>query len=634
MEARSCNLGVCEKPRITIFSEDIIQVNNSFMEMSGYSRNEILGKTISYVLNLLKINFHSILFKEKKESFLFTKSHEVRNVVISVKNSIYKNIKVYEFDEAVESRLEDKFPYLEKLSTDNDQGIAIYSCPDLILLKANEKYLETLEAPYNAKENSFGNRINEIINGFSNSEEEDMWIDAINNNKTKYLKKYRYIDCNGRKMCCDKIITPILEREALGYIVINNNNIMENDSEYVDDKDKYSNLCNIINTLDLPILTVSYPDLKIKELNNRAYCFLEALDEADNVHKDKIRVGEDILALLPTLYSMIDKACIQEIERTKSIKYINNIKLVLDGEVTYFNIFIQPSIDNGGKVSKLLMIWINVTEQVKQKVAMEKTLRIQSEFFSFISHEFKTPLNVTMSAVQAMKYICKDELTSRSLKYLNKIYTSALQQLRLVNNLLDITRAETGYLKVHKKNNDIVSMTKAIIDSVDAFAIEKDIALKFSTSIPELIIGIDDEKYERILLNLLSNAIKFTPKGKSITVIIALKDNNVSIKVKDQGIGIPIDKKETIFNKFEQVNNSLTRITEGTGIGLYLVKLLVGSLGGKISVKSGTARGSTFEVIFPLIEAAEQKQDGLSYNLIDDRLIQMTNIEFSNIYCN
>ena len=104
MEARLCNIGISEVPRLTIFSEDIIQVSNSFIEMSGYARNEILGKSIAYVFDLLKVNFYSNLFMNKRASFVFTKSQEVRNVVISIRYSAHKNIKVYEFNEILGKR--------------------------------------------------------------------------------------------------------------------------------------------------------------------------------------------------------------------------------------------------------------------------------------------------------------------------------------------------------------------------------------------------------------------------------------------------------------------------------------------------------------------------------------------------
>ncbi len=202
--------------------------------------------------------------------------------------------------------------------------------------------------------------------------------------------------------------------------------------------------------------------------------------------------------------------------------------------------------------------------------------------------------------------------------------------MRLVNNLLDITRADAGYLKVNKKNMDIVRMTKLIIKSILVYANEKNVNIECNPSSKEIYLGIDDEKYERILLNLLSNAIKFSPIKGNIYVSIEENDGLVSVTVKDEGPGIPEDKQKVIFERFGQVNNSLTRESEGTGIGLYIVKLLVNALRGEIYLESKLGQGSAFKVVLP-IEIVEE-EDLLKGNLMDDGLVRTVNVEFSNVY--
>jgi two-component sensor histidine kinase len=160
--------------------------------------------------------------------------------------------------------------------------------------------------------------------------------------------------------------------------------------------------------------------------------------------------------------------------------------------------------------------------------------------------------------------------------------------------LLDITRYNTGHYKFNLENVDIVHISHAIVKSVDVYAKQKGIELIFSTDIKSKKMAIDEEKYERILLNLLSNAIKFTPTGKSIHVYTRCKDKNVIISIKDNGVGIPKSKQLIIFERFGQVDNSLTRQSEGTGIGLSLVKTLVEAMNGTIEVDSEKNKGSTF----------------------------------------
>jgi signal transduction histidine kinase len=272
------------------------------------------------------------------------------------------------------------------------------------------------------------------------------------------------------------------------------------------------------------------------------------------------------------------------------------------------------------------------TELKHAKVEAEKALEMKDEFLSLISHEFRTPLNVISSAIQAMNCVCGSELTEKSKKYLGMIRQNTFRQLRLVNNILDITRVNAGRIKINKKNIDIVFLTKAIMESVRTYAAQKSINITFISLLEEKIITADEEKYERILLNLLSNAIKFTPEGKSIVVTLNAIKNKVYIKVIDSGIGIPEDKLEVIFERFGQVDSSLSRQAEGTGIGLSLVKKFTEALGGSISVKSREGKGTTFTIILPDETVIEEHSEAEYADLLDNRLVQTTRVEFSDIY--
>lgn len=275
------------------------------------------------------------------------------------------------------------------------------------------------------------------------------------------------------------------------------------------------------------------------------------------------------------------------------------------------------------------------TEKAKNE-ALQKAIEMKDEFLALISHEFKTPLTVINSAIQAMELLCKEELSTKAKGFLVKIRQNSYRQLRLVNNLLDITRFNAGQMKIHRANKDIIFLTKSITDSVQIYAQQKGINLTFSSTIKRREIGIDEEKYERILLNLLSNAIKFTPKGSSISVNVSQKivENKcmVLIQVKDKGIGIPKDKIDLIFKRFGQVDNSLTRQAEGTGIGLSLVKMLVESQCGVITLDSKVGLGSSFNIMFPAKKLKEDPIEKTIKEITDSRLIQATAVEFSDIY--
>lgn len=162
------------------------------------------------------------------------------------------------------------------------------------------------------------------------------------------------------------------------------------------------------------------------------------------------------------------------------------------------------------------------------------------------------------------------------------------------------------------------------------YAEEKGITLEFHTNVEEKIINCDPDQIERILLNLLSNSIKFTKPGGKISVFLYDKGGSIVIRVKDTGIGIPEDKQEFIFERFRQVDKSLTRDHEGSGIGLSLVKSLVEMHGGTINVISKEGIGSEFIIEMPVGE-------DLSYNLEESAAAEGVNIErikveFSDIY--
>ena len=264
--------------------------------------------------------------------------------------------------------------------------------------------------------------------------------------------------------------------------------------------------------------------------------------------------------------------------------------------------------------------------------ALQKAIETKDEFLATITHEFKTPLTVINAALQTIDGLYGHEVSDNIKKHLQRIRTNTFRQLRLVNNLLDVTKYSMGSLKLNRKNMDIVFLTKYIVKSVDVYAKQKGVSLKWSSDIEHKEIGIDEEKYERIMLNLLSNAIKFTPKGKAVFVSISSKNRRVIITVRDEGIGIPQNKQGMIFERFGQVDSTLSRQAEGSGIGLSLVKTLVEGMKGTVSVESEIGKGSIFTVVLPVTKVRNENPVKHVGNLQDSRIMQTAAIEFSDIY--
>ncbi|MCX7749731.1 MAG: PAS domain-containing sensor histidine kinase [Clostridia bacterium] len=390
-------------------------------------------------------------------------------------------------------------------------------------------------------------------------------------------------------------------------------------------------LYKIIDTFDLPIIRITYPDYKLIELNQKAYGELCGLSGSKQEFLHRLRPGDKVVDLFPDFFEGESFECIRKMAESQNTIYRNCFQVKKNHRNYYMKTIYQPIINSQDQIEEFLIISFDVTWEVEQREALQKLIEMKDEFLSLISHEFRTPLTVINSAIQAIENICKDELTPRVNGFIKRIKQNSLRQLRLVNNLLDITRVKSGRINIRKTNMDIVFITKSIVESVSLYASQKEIKINFESEHLNKIIAIDEEKYERILLNLLSNAIKFTPRGKEIKVRVFQKKHRVYIEVEDEGVGIPRDKQSLIFEKFGQVDSSLTRQAEGTGIGLSLVKMFVIAMGGSIRLKSKEKKGSTFTLLFP-DQRVEDKSEDMLKEITDNRLIQVAAVEFSDIY--
>lgn len=262
-----------------------------------------------------------------------------------------------------------------------------------------------------------------------------------------------------------------------------------------------------------------------------------------------------------------------------------------------------------------------------------ETDKMRTDFFANLSHELRTPLNVILGAIQLLHLYLHNEENAEVQnisKHIKTIRQNCQRLLRLVNNLIDATKIDAGFFEIRMQNCNIVSVVEEIALSVTEYARGKELELQFDTNIEERIIACDPDAIERIILNLLSNAIKFTNPGGIIYITVLDNIDEILISVRDTGIGIPKDKHEMIFQRFRQVDESLTRNHEGSGIGLSLVSSLVEMHGGEISVYSDLGKGSEFIVKLPITILPEQ--ESMNYPNADKNHTEKVNVEFSDIY--
>lgn len=306
------------------------------------------------------------------------------------------------------------------------------------------------------------------------------------------------------------------------------------------------------------------------------------------------------------------------------------------GEEEYGNkLFMKVAIDITEK-KNMEKLREGIKKERQKLYEIKQYDRIKTEFFSNISHELRTPINVIFSAVQMHELKLKDCVfkngATEKYKYTKIMRQNCYRMLRLINNIIDITKIDSGYFDINEQNINIINLVENITLSVADYIENKGISLIFDTEIEEKFIACDPEKIERIILNLLSNAVKFTPLGGEIMVLIEIDREDMYIKVKDTGRGIPEEKLNIIFERFMQVDKSLTRDNEGSGIGLSLVKCLVELHGGKIMVKSKVECGTEFIIHIPCKVVNSPKEEVSFCDSVSEDYIEKINIEFSDIY--
>jgi signal transduction histidine kinase len=238
---------------------------------------------------------------------------------------------------------------------------------------------------------------------------------------------------------------------------------------------------------------------------------------------------------------------------------------------------------------------------------------------------------VILGAIQLIesKRQSVDASECSDIKNFDIVRINCYRLLRLANNLLDFARLDSGYLKLNLSNCNLVCLIEEITLSVGPFANQKQINLIFDTKVEEIITAVDMEKMERILLNLLSNAIKFTYPGGKITVTTFIKGDRACISVKDTGIGIPAEKQGEIFERFQQVGSELSKASEGSGIGLSLVKSFVNLHHGSIRIISEQQKGSEFLIDIPIKHIEQEGRKDPPFD--NHSMLEAINIEFSDI---
>jgi two-component system, sensor histidine kinase ChiS len=285
-------------------------------------------------------------------------------------------------------------------------------------------------------------------------------------------------------------------------------------------------------------------------------------------------------------------------------------------------------------VEKALSLGKQITAANEQVEELREYDKLKTELFTNLSHELRTPLNIISSSTQLLGSLNQSkQLTEEKIdQYLGIMNQNSLRLLRLINNIIDMTRLDGNYLTLNLANGDIVYAIEELCQSVAEYIKAQNISIIFDTELEEKHMAFDEEKLERIMLNLLSNAVKFTDKGGSIYVNVYDHGHSLKISVRDTGVGVPKDKLDFIFQRFAQLDKSLNRRNEGSGIGLSLVKSLVEMQGGHIYAESELGKGTEFVIELPVRLVDEEVVENAVAEDKESRYEKNLQMEFADIY--
>lgn len=325
------------------------------------------------------------------------------------------------------------------------------------------------------------------------------------------------------------------------------------------------------------------------------------MDKDNNIliHNNKL---DDIYGKQATVWSLdlIDKLLGSKIDLQTLLK-----KLHKDGEnidisdilykAKYLRVFAARVLNNNGELLGAVMT-------IKDESEAKALARSRDEFFSIASHELRTPLTAIRGNTSMIMDYYKEALKDKELKeMIEDTHTAAIRLIGIVNDFLDMSRLEQGRMEYKMEQVDLVVIVDKVIKDLTESATEKGIELKIEGE-SSLKMMIDPGKFEQIMFNLVGNSLKFTDKG-SVAVLIKNEGNVAKIEVKDTGSGIALENQSLLFHKFQQAGTStITRDgSKGTGLGLYISRLMAEGMGGKLElISSEIGKGSIFGISLPI----------------------------------
>lgn len=271
-----------------------------------------------------------------------------------------------------------------------------------------------------------------------------------------------------------------------------------------------------------------------------------------------------------------------------------------DGQLIHLALSVSPIKDAADKVIGFLRVAKDVSEKKRFERRLKDLDRMKTEFVSNVSHELRTPLTAIKGSVDNMLDGIVGTLNDKQTRYLSRIKANADRLARLITDLLDLSKIESGKIDLRPASWPLISVLREVVEALRPMAAQKLIELRVPVLQDEIQVWADRDKVIQILMNLIGNALKFTPVHGEITVSIEDIENEwMKLSIADTGPGIPAEEADKIFDKFYQLEQSGKQKAKGTGLGLAISRALVEMHGGDIWLERDVARGCVFSFTLP-----------------------------------
>ena len=321
-------------------------------------------------------------------------------------------------------------------------------------------------------------------------------------------------------------------------------------------------------------------------------------------------VGQSVLMLAPAGESDEISDAIEKVGKGEHLNLFRTVHARKDGSEVPVSVTLSPIRSRSGEVTGASMIARNITERIRSEEEMRRALEMQvaaneqlkqinaikSDFVSVVSHEFRTPLTVIQGFSEM---ISQEELGLEEIReYASDIHRESFRLSRMINDMLDLDRMESGKMSLGLDPVDLNAIIREVAELCQPQAPDHTIRLDLAPDLPQL--PGDRDRLHQVMLNLVSNAIKYSPNGCTVTIASRLEGEAVHVSVEDEGVGIPVESIDKIFDRYSRAGAGRDRTIEGTGLGLPITRQIVQMHGGSIWAESEPEEGSTFHFTIPV----------------------------------